>query len=414
MASTIDSTSIGSALKRIYTPKKIASLVFDKAPGMALVPKNTDLGGELKGYAVRVSEAPLATADVAQAFTNSTAATPHLKQWQIAPVSAYAIATIDHKTMMSARSDSMAFVRAGEEAAESALLDLRKQLGHSFYRAGWGKIGQIAGVDGATITLTNPDDVALFNPTRDIVFSESESGHVLRDSGQSLKVLGRDFDTGVVTFTENVSEVSGVTTGDICFIKGNRENSATPTRRLMSGLDAWLPASAPASNDSFHGVNRSSDSLLAGCRVAGSLTAIEDSLVDGASQVGRRDGSLDVYLVSFNTYTALIKNQSSQIVRNVKVEAKEAQISFEGVALNTSKGLVKIVPDLFCPDGVAYGLSLKTWELGSMGPLVGEFTMDGNKSMRQAGAMGIEIRYFTYPQLVCLSPGHNVRVSLAG
>lgn len=417
MANTVDTTSLANALKRYYTPKRIGSLIFEDAPLLAMLPKNADFVGSLKAYPVRVSEAQLATSDVSQASTNSTLATSiaNLQVFHMNVVEKHAWATISHKAMMESRNDKGAFLKAGLLASEDAILSMKKQIGSELYRAGWGKVGVIAanGISNATIQLTNVDDTANFYKGTQIVFADSESGHDLRNDGGSLVVSAVDRDAGTITCTANVSTLNEVEAGDVIFIKGNREDSATPTRRCIAGLDAWLPSSAPASNDSFFNVNRSSDSLLSGCRVQGSLSSIEDSLIDGALQVARRGGKLDVYMVSFGTYGALLKNASSQVMRDVKVEAKGADISFEAVALNTPKGKVKIVPDYFCPDDAAYGLQLNTWELISMGELIGQFDADGLSSSRLSDSNGIQIRYFSFPNLVCIAPGFNVRVALS-
>lgn len=408
MANTVDPTSLAPMLKRYYTPGRIGSLIYEDAPLLALFKKFEDFQGSLMAFPVEVSEAALATATTAQALINSTLATSvaNNQVFHMDVIEKHAWATVSQKVIMQTRTDKGAFLKAGIKVTKDAMISIKKQTANDLYRAGWGKIGVVSAVSGSTITLTNVDDVINFSKGSQLVFSSAESGANLNASGASLIVAGVDRDTGVLTTTAAASGAS-VLVGDTIFTLGTRDNSGT--RLCAAGLDAWLPATAPDST-LFFNVDRTSDSLLSGCRVNGSLSSIEDSLVDGALQVARRGGSLDVFMVSFATYGAILKNASSQIVRDQNM-IKQG-ISFAALDLNTTKGKVKIVPDYACPDGVAYGLDIDTWQLLSGGPLIGQFKGDGADAQRLIDSNGLQYRYYSFQNLVCTAPGWNVRVAL--
>lgn len=413
MTNTIDASSLLPALKHSYVAgNQVQNLAYNGKPLLAIMKKKTDFVGDLMVWPIRVSRAQLTSATTAQALTNSTLAQPVIKQFQYDVVDHHAWATFDHKTQLRSRNDKGAYFQAAKIVADDALEDISMQVANSLYRGGYGEIGTIKAIPGAaaTITLVNVDDVVNFYPGTQCQFSASLSGNSLRGSAGSLTVLSVDRDAGSVVFTANVSTVSGVVAGDVIFKKSFRQDSATPARLGMSGLAAWLPTVAPVNGDSFFGVDRSVDSLLSGVRVAGSATSIEDSFKDLSIALGKRNAKLDVIVCSFNTYGSLISNMNAQVFR--QEPKKVGMLSFESIKLNTPKGVVDVLPDYACPDGIAYGLNLDTWSVVSMGELFQLFDGDGIDGLRGSSDNSIQLRWFSMAQLMCSAPGLNGVVTL--
>ncbi|MHC5062025.1 MAG: hypothetical protein ACYTFK_13185, partial [Planctomycetota bacterium] len=132
-----------------------------------------------------------------------------------------------------------------------------------------GEYGQISGTPGAstTLTLAKPDDITNFEVGQRLVFA-ANSASALRDSGAHLTVVAVNLSAGTMVMSANLNTITGLADGDAIFVKGDYE--AADDRNKISGLAAWLPASAPGGSDSFFGVNRSVDPVrLAGHRLSG-------------------------------------------------------------------------------------------------------------------------------------------------
>ena len=75
-------------------------------------------------------------------------------------------------------------------------------------------------------------------------------------------------------------------------------------------------------------------------------------------------------------------------------------------------GPVTVIPDVNCPDTLAYALQMDTWRLLSLGPVPNIFDKDGVTMLRVSNADSVEIRARAYMQLECNAPGWNGVVSL--
>ena len=180
---------------------------------------------------------------------------------------------------------------------------------------------------------------------------------------------------------------------------------------MLSGLGSWLPESAPASTDSFFGVNRSADaSRLGGIRFAGGSLPLEEALIGAAARVAREGGKPDVCFVNYNNFGDLEKALGSKVSYvDVKVNP---EIGFRGILIHGPRGPIKVVPDQNCPNGVAYMLQMDVWKLYSLGKAPKILDSDGLKFLRESTADAVEARIGYYAQLGCRAPGFNVRVAL--
>ena len=187
----------------------------------------------------------------------------------------------------------------------------------------------------------------------------------------------------------------------------------------LAGFGAWIPAVAPASNDSFFGQNRSvNPSRLAGIRFNGSNETIEEALIDAAAAVAMNRstaGYPDYAFMSFQSYAALIKTLGSR-VQYVDVKHDEIDISFEGVQVITAYGRITVLPDRNVPSQTCFLIAMKTWKLRTLGraPKILVYgSYDSNQGLRVGTADAVEIRIGYYGNLTCNGPVANCYVSLA-
>jgi len=201
----------------------------------------------------------------------------------------------------------------------------------------------------------------------------------------------------------NLSGWSSVAQNDYIYQSGDYDGALT-------GLEGWLPATAPGST-AFFGQDRTADiTRLSGQRYDGSSGTILEALIEGAALAAREGGKPDYMFCSFADFVSIEKAMNAQVQRDVK--ASDSVSGYRSLEFYAPHGVVKIVPDKDCPGGTAYMLQLNNWSLMSIGNAVQLTELDGNRVLRQSADDGIEVRVHSYSQLACTAPGHNCVVTL--
>ena len=169
-------------------------------------------------------------------------------------------------------------------------------------------------------TLQNPQNVVQFEVGMTIQASATDGGAVIPTGTPATPALGTvssvNRSTGVIQFTvaqgtPNSSWANGnyiTVQGDIPPAGGSGSGplGATGSYLAASGLSAWVPATDPASTDSYWGVNRSVDpSRLAGLRYDATSYSIEEGVVNALGFANREGADPDTMILSFQSYTAL-------------------------------------------------------------------------------------------------------------
>ena len=409
----LDMTSFDAALKEHYSDQRVKNMVYKDNPLFALLPKKEDFGG--RNYPIPLiygnpqgRSATFANAQTRGAVTNSL-----ITQFTLLRSKNYSIATIDGETLEASKGNANAFMEAATTEIDGAINALARDISIDLYGTGFGGIGVLD----ATTNLATPvallDDISKitnFEVGMVCVFAEFENTGVLRNAGGTLTVVAVDRSNGTVTFNANLNTVTGIAVGDTIFVEGDRQNVATPTAIKTSGLEAWLPATAPTST-LFFGVDRSIDvTRLGGVRYDGTAVPIEEALIEGASKAAREGGKIDHCFLAYEQYANLEKSLGSKVQYVDKMVS--AEIGFRGVLINGPRGPINVIPDQNCPSNRAYMLQLDTWKLCSLGKATRVLNADGLQMLRQASADGVEVRYGYYGNLGCKGPGFNANVQL--
>lgn len=411
---SLDLQTFDSAIKELYNPQKIEDLVYKNNPYLAMVPK-------FEGFVGRNLRQPLIygsnqgrSADFSRAQTRAGVTQVAVEDFVLTRARNFSLATVDHETVLATKGNAGAFMEALQTQIDSAMRALTNDIATSLFRSGWGDIGRSATAAGASnrITLQSPSDVVNFEVGMELVFSSAQSSAALRafgSSGNGLFVTAIDRDTGVITVNANTNDATNgcptLAVGDWIFIRGDRQDSSTPTIQKIVGLGGWLPESTPASNDSFFGVNRSLDATrLAGIRYNGVGQPIEEALIEATQRIGREGGMPDTVLMSFKNYASLVKALSSKVMYTT---FKVGEIGFKGMQLHGANTVLNVLADRSVPDNRIYVLQLDTWRLNSLGKLVSFQEEDGLTILRQPNASGYEVRLNSFAQLGCSAPGFN-------
>ena len=398
---SLDMTAFDGALKIHYTNDRIENMVYEDAPLLALLPKMEDFGGKNLPIPIWFGNSQNRSATVATALAGTS--TEQIQDFVLTRVSDYAVAQIDNETMEASEGNANAFMEAATTAIDGALHTLSRSIAIALYGTGSGKLGQIASISSAVVTLTEPEDIVNFEKGMVLVTSTANGGGSV-NSG-SVTVAGLDRDLGTITASANwTTGISSAAANDYIFASGDYD-------KKLKGLLAWLPSTAPSST-AFFGVDRTADATrLGGIRFDGSAMPIEEALVKAASRAAREGAKPDYCFLSYSKYADLENSMGSK-VQYIDLKAN-AEISFRGIQINGPRGPIKVVPDGNCPNDRAFMLTMKTFKLYSLKKVPRIIDTDGLKMLRQATADGVEVRAVYRAQLGCQSPGQNVNIKLA-
>ena len=395
-------TNFDAALKQHYTKDRIIDMVYPDHPLLALMPKRTDFGGRNLPVPVTYGhpQGRSATFATAQANKGNSSVTDFV----VTRVKDYSLVSVDGETIEASRGDANAFLEAVTYEIDNGIESLRRSMGTAIYRNGSGALGTVGSTSTVTLTLANIADVVNFEVGMEICAAAAETSGSLRDSGDAVTVVGIDRDAGTLTSDENWSEIASIANGDYLFVEGDRNSK-------MSGVLAWVPTSAPGAT-SFFGVDRTADVVrLGGCRYNGSSDTIDEALIKGANKAAKNGGSPSHLFIGFDDYMALELALGPK-VRYTDVEVPGTSFGFRGIQLQGPAGTMKVIPDIDCPDGYAFALTLKDWCLASLGDAPHILMHDGKRTQREGSSDGIEVRIGFYGNVYTRGPGRSCVITL--
>lgn len=410
MAATLDLTEFDAAMKEYYTDERIHNLTYRNNPFLAMVPKREDFYGDSKPIVVEHGNPQGRSRTFSTAKANKQAG--KRSRFMLTRVKDYGYITIDNETIEASRNDRGAFLDARTVEINGMLRELTQSLAISLYRDSSGYRGQVSAEPDAAantvITLKQAQDVHNFEVGQTINIWSAKSGGSQRTSDGSttdLVIDAIDRSAGTITATGQAYDGSGtIAANDYIFVEGDRGNS-------ISGLEGWVPDTAPTSGDSFFGLDRSVDTdRLAGVRVDGTGKPVEEALIEAASELELRGGNPDYCFMPFAKWNELEKSLGSK-VSYVNLEAP-GKVGFRGIQIAGNSGPITVLADRNCPAGKAFMVEMDTWCLDSLGKAPRLFDTDGRTMLRQSDADGVEVRALYYAQLGCRAPGRNANIDL--
>jgi hypothetical protein len=411
MANGMNATNVAAILKTRYTPDFQETLTYPNKPLFAMMKKFTKMGGKQWEVPVFFEDIQSVSATFSTAQTQSTATYSRVKSFSVTRVEDFGLATVKGQDIESTKGDANAFIDMLTLSVDSVMRSLARSAAISLYRSGFGAIGQVSSPGGdTTLTLVNKQDITNFAVGMKIAFSASESGDALRDSGEEVTVNSVDRNAGTMVLSANETSIASIATNDYIFRAGDRQDSSTPTRLKIAGLEAWVPYTAPTST-TFFGVDRTTDTRLGGCRLDGTAMPIEEALIEGSILVQREGGDPGTAFMNPTKYGNLINSLGSK-VQYCDIKAGTAGIGFRGIDLHTPAGSIQVLPDRDCPVNRIFLLDMKTWTLGSLGEIPRILSHDGLENLRQASDDGLEIRVGYYGNAYCNAPGWNCVIAV--
>lgn len=412
----LDLTSFDAALKQHYTTDTVQNMVYKDNPFLALVTKYEDFGGRNLPIPLIYGNPQGRSANFQRAQTRGGITNTLVTDFVLTRVRDYSIATIDNETIEASKGRANAFLEAATVEIDGAINSLTRSLAIALYGTGFGDIGRVGSFATTTITLANPNDVTNFEVGQELVLAALADSGTLRalgTSGNGLIITGVDRSTGVLTFGFNVNDATNgiptIANGDFLFVRGDRQDAASPSAQKVSGLSAWVPPTSPSSTQ-FFGVNRTEDvTRLAGVRYNAAGAPIEEAVVELAARIGREGGKPDTLFLDFAKFAELEKALGAK-VQYVDLKVNPV-VGFRGITIHGPRGDITVVPDANCPSDRAFMVQKNTWKLYSLGKAVRVIDTDGLQMLRQATSDGVEVRYGFYGNLGCNAPAFNGIIS---
>lgn len=401
MPTSLNLDNVTQALKEHYKALTVKNMVYKDNPLLALMPKYERFGGENMPVPVQYGIANRRSADFSTGQGLNTAT--ELARFVLTRVKDYSFASITGETIKATEGAADAFLKYATLEIDGAIQSLTRSLAISMYADGSGSLGQVS-VSGTDFTMLKQDQITNIEVGMELNCALTATGAI--KAGTTMVVQTVDRDAG--TFT--VDNAGAAATNDFIFQRGDAQNGGSAKK--ISGLEAWLPATAPGAT-LFFSQNRSKDATrLGGIRFDGSAQPIEEALIGAASRLAREGGSPSHCFMNFANFANLEKALGSKVVYD-KVSSDDADIGFQSLTIIGPKGPIQIVADQNCTPDVAYMLQMDTWTLNSLGAAPHILDLDGNRMLREASADAYEVRVGFYGNIGCTAPGYNARVKLA-
>ena len=408
---SLDMAKYAPALKEYYTNTAVENMVYKDHPALAMVKKMEMFFGESLPLPTIYGNPQGRSANFSKAKANKTSSV--LAKFSLTRFKDYSLASIDNETAEASENDKGAFLRAMTVEIDGALQAATNSAASDMFGTGSGKIGQISALtanDGGSgntkVELVSAEDIVYFEQGMSLTVSLTNGGGAGVKTANVAVVISVNRDQGHFHVSDAQATAITALANDYIFVDGDYDSK-------MPGFAAWIPKTDAEAVTTFLGVDRSKDpTRLGGIRFDGSAMPIEEALIKAASRVQREGGNPDVVFLSYDKYSDLEASLGSKVQYVQPTANGRADISFRGIKLNTNKGSMTVLADSYCPEGSAFMLTMKTWQLFSLKKMIRILDLDGNKVLRENDEDAVEVRVGGYKILGCNAPGWNAHISL--
>jgi hypothetical protein len=404
-----------AALKDVFVPDRVAEMSYGDNPMYAMLDKmrGTMAGGRRYVQPIEFSNPGGASASYVDAMSNNT--TSLYTDFLIDRKKQYQRVQVDHELLFATERKSDAFVRAIDEF-DRGLRSLGEKIGRRCYRTMGGSLGKLSLASTTTTTLSFTDNAAVFNAHMGQVlqFAAADGTGSLRDSGDTVTVIGIDHEAGTLTIDVDLAtKISGVQVGDYAFPKGD-------FGVCIAGLADWMPIDNRAARlaASYFSTTRSvSPVYLGGVTMDGtSFGGLDEVFIKLVGKVGKYNGKTSHIFANTESLTdlELLSNSKMKIMAEIEMQMKsettgDVIVGFSGYRVMIGGRTVRVFPDRNCPSNVVHALQMDTWKLWHTGEMVNWLGEDytGHKMQPSQNDDAAEARLGGYQNLGCKAPGWN-------
>lgn len=432
------STSAVAVLKELYVDDQsfMKDLVYAKNPSLALIPKDESVDG----LAGKYIPCPIQFGDPqgrSHTFSNAQGnQTPNqYDSFFVYIIQDYQLVTIMNLLIEQTRANAGSFVDEMKREMDGGIKNLTNNMAFEQFGSGTATrcvtSGALASQGSGVyrITLSNPQRIVNIEVGMTLQASATDGGAVIPTGTPLVPDLGTVVAVNRATGTVDITEAQGAPhtnwlTGSYVTVQGDIPAAGgsgfgpigqTGSYLAASGFAAWVAASDPANNDSFWGVNRSTDpTRLAGLRYDASSYTIEEGVTNALGFANREGADPDVMVLNFQSYTAL-ENALGAKVQYVDIKHQEADIAFEGIRFHSAYGYLTVYADRNADPLTGLCLTMDTWKLRSLdkAPHILTYGLEGLEGLRVGNSDALEVRIGAYYNYTNNAPGWNLRITLS-
>jgi len=408
-------SNISSTLNKLIPEKKLVDVCFNPEAHalLSVIPKKKDIGGQ--GIRVPIKYAKnrySGTFTAAQTAANGMKVT----DWQLLEADVkfvYSIAQLPGLTMEMLAGDNGKVISELDVRSTACLEAIGDGLSVALFGSGVGNIGQVSsrtnsGATPCVITLTVASDAHKFEVGGIYVTDAHAYG---AGDATAVTVTAIDSDAGTISVTNSGT----VGASDYIWEAGMiNATAAYADYKAMSGLDGWVPSSAPDST-SWFGVDRSAHvTRLGGNRLTGTSYSLKEAVWRGFSKINLAGGKGNFYAVMHpdnyrNLAMALDGQSTITKVYGQGFDGKQldGNVGFDAITFNTPAGNCVCLSDKDASPTVVHILPQDGLELHMT--TRGIHLLD---DVAQASVDSREWRYGVYGNLIVPAPGFCCRVTV--
>jgi hypothetical protein len=151
---------------------------------------------------------------------------------------------------------------------------------------------------------------------------------------------------------------------------------------------------------------------MSGVRYDGSSETIQNGLIRLISEIKFNNGMVDTIVINPLNNSDLSRELGSKIFYDQNASAsKDLGTGSKKISIGTTVATL-IDDDSHCDAGYAFGLTLDSWDVKSMGPVVGVVDDDGNKVRQSTSFAGVTGLIGYFGNNICKAPWENGRLTL--
>lgn len=393
-----------NAVYRARYPKGVTPYLPKENPLLAFFAKKTGQGGRPYKAMIRTN-AVRGGSTFDKAKTNTNAPT-----WVSFDIDDFAeehvVISLSRKLMKKASSSDDAVVAVVEQAVSAAVEEAALSIGLKLAGNGGGARGVVSSFTSTTIVLTDESHGYRFPEDMMVQASDDDGTDVtpagLRDAGAAAEVTGISESSGTVTLTVDTTLIPSLANGDFLFRDGDYDSFS---QRIIQGIGAWNPATAPGASDSFFGVERDSNvNALAGKRMNCGGMNIFDVLRLASARVKNNRGKVTHFLGN-----PLKGNDIDQAMGAKQIFTQKtayAGVELQGVKVSTQMGVIDCMTFSEFAEDAAHLINREGWELVCYGSdLMEEVSQGSDVWHLEESKDAYQHRDAGYLQLVCAKDG---------
>jgi len=375
-----DTSTVAFIMKRRYSDSQGADVSMREHPTYYEIMKTGSFDGSDFAYAT-VTGNPQG---ISSEFASSQAGAETLKgeQFIVTTRTKYGVCTLDGVSMMKARGNRGSFYDFVTRHMDGTLDEMGANIAFDLQRDGTGLRGRRASISGNVVTLTSKNDVDNFRRGMTIVAAQNSNGSSPRVGSAKVVKLDR---AGKKITLDDQSTITSFADNDFIFRKGDIGN-------CIEGFGACTPLASPTAGVLFRNVERTNDvEALAGSRIDDTTVYPEEAIGNLAVQINIIGKKVSRAIVYPTVFQSMVKRLGAKVIYTSPGGA--ADVGFESLMIHTAGGPVRVTSDPDADSTVVRVYRPDAHELKSIDEIVHTIKDDGNRSQRQSGNDGIEIRW---------------------